>query len=106
MASTTSLFRVVSEAELADLRTRKAFRPAPGGIEVKLFWTTLADAERYASTLLPRVDREPSFVVSVVVPNDVLTQLVAFRADSRPALSVDWDQLAWFNDSILGWTLP
>jgi hypothetical protein len=105
VSETVALYRVVGPEELADLRSRHAFRTAPGHTEVKWFWTSREDAERYARQL-ERIGLGPNDVVEVRVRPADAARMAAVVADSRPARTVDDAQLTWFNECIVQLALP
>lgn len=94
-----SIFRVVGPNELADIAARGSFRTVEGQLEVKQFWTTREDAERFMR-LLARVDPKHRQVVEVRLAEDELTRIARLTLDSRPAYSVEDEQLDWFNEAV------
>lgn len=105
MSASVALYRVVSSAELSDLRSDGLFRTAPGHMEAKQFWTDPEDAERYLGRL-ERMGLGPNHVVEVRVLATALARIAAMVVDSRPARTIDETELAWFNGCVVDIILP
>ena len=100
------LYRTVETAELRDLRERKSFRTVPNSLEAKQYWLSRGDAERFRRLLEQRLGIAPTYVVEVVLREDDVARLHPSIVDGRPARTVQYDDLAWFNGSIEQLLLP
>lgn len=91
----TSLYRAVSQSELADIGLVRGFRPDPSGRNYqldKLFARSSEDAAQFGRNNF-RLDGQPFFVVETQAPGSVMTNSVSFTADSMRAVSVQANQL-------------
>jgi RHS repeat-associated protein len=96
---TTTLYRAVSNAELADIKTN-GFRVNPdltGYQEGKLFATTAADAAQYGKNNYALDHGTPNTIVQGRVSQQVMAKATAFEADGMKAISIPANQLKTVN---------
>ena len=92
-ANTTSLFRAVSQAELADFNATGLLRMSSSGYETgKLFTTTAQNASQFGKWLSPW-DNSAMTIMRAQVPNSIMKTTTSFTADGLPAVSVPANQL-------------
>jgi RHS repeat-associated protein len=104
---TTTLYRVASEAEVADIEAFQGFRG--GGLtqmEVKLFATSEEDAGFFARDVMYPLAKQQSWVVRVDIPDSLARQLYRFIADGKPTVAVEPELLEQFNAVAKISTLP
>lgn len=94
---TTTIYRVVSEAELKDIG-EFGFRTKAGGYETgKLFTPTFEEAAQFGKYNYG-FDGIPNTIMKVRVPNSVLNSAFKFEADGMNAISIPADQLHFCKD--------
>jgi hypothetical protein len=97
--SDSRLFRIVSSAELDDIRN-VGFRCSPESLQTKLFWAT-EEAAAWFARRLQRAGLGPTFCVEVVLSDLSDDRLTSLFLDSHDAIGVEAGDLAWFNEHIV-----
>jgi hypothetical protein len=97
--------RLLRVVQFDDLAERRAFRTVRRFLEGKFFWTTRADAERFAR-LLRRSGIGPSWIVETRISGAVFKRLGEQSVDGRPARYVEEIDLDWFNEDLMELLLP
>jgi hypothetical protein len=95
---TTTLYRAVSGAEMADVAATGGFRG--GGLtqmETKLFATSEGDVGFFAKDVLNKLSGQQSWVLKVEIPNSLAGKLFTFTADGRATVAVYPELLEEFN---------
>ncbi len=86
----SSMYRTVSDSELADIQSFGGFRPNPVGNsydDLKLFAENADDAVWWGQHFA-RWEGEPYWVLQVDVPEDLMSQFGRRILDSRPVITV------------------
>ncbi len=96
--NSTTLYRAVSEGELASItKPGGGLSMSPGSYETgKLFATSASDASQFGKANFA-FDQAPNTIIKVNVPNAVMKTVTRFEADGMPAVSIPANQLPKIN---------
>ncbi|MBK8909912.1 MAG: hypothetical protein IPM61_01145 [Chlorobi bacterium] len=102
-ATTTSVYRAVSQAELSDI-AQNGLRNLAGGYETtKLFAPTAKDAAGFGQ-LLFRADQQPFYVIEARISSSIMNGATPFRADGFSAIAIPSTQLSQIQVNVLNYT--
>ena len=96
------LFRLMSKAEVADLRKTASFNPPPGGNEVKSFNLSKKDVQEATrfDHLKKSTNGEDQILVRATVPKSTADALNAVELDNLPTRTVEPDTFELFNTTL------
>ena len=99
-SSTTTVYRSVSESEAKDIKSSGKFNISATGMDAKQFGFSLEETRQFGNRF------GQSAIVSVEVPNKMLSQLCTIGVDTTifrsGTLTVSIQQLDMFNQAVCG----